>query len=150
MEKKEGSSLFQQFRVLGQITGSIPFHYQEHKIQSFLTTTIEKQWIVYECNKLTVRLIGPSNRYSITAICTLPELVFAAVENKIVVWNRLNNLGLLEVHDAPIILLQTLGKNYIISVDLEQKLLIWNVHYIKQTKRASINQKVLILNYCSP
>eukprot|EP00198_Chlamydomonas_reinhardtii_P009303 XP_001698640.1 predicted protein [Chlamydomonas reinhardtii] len=71
-------ALFKPFRALGYITDNVPFAVQRRGKETFVTTSVGKNFQVYNCNKLTLSLVGPQLPGDIRCLAAKGDLTFAA------------------------------------------------------------------------
>jgi len=124
-ENDNGSNIFQELRTIGRICNSVPFDFAQRGAEGFLTATIGKSWLVYECRKLVVQFVGPSLPDVINAICTCAGRIYCATGKTITVCNRTELLGSLRHHKGTITHLEPLGNEYFMSMGKDNTFCVW-------------------------
>ncbi|KAB1212058.1 hypothetical protein CJ030_MR5G024630 [Morella rubra] len=123
--------IFQPFRAIGYITSSVPFSVQRLGTETFVTVSVGKAFQVYNCEKLTLVVVGPELPKKIRALASYREYTFAAYGNEIGVFRRAHQVATWSRHRAKVNLLLLFGE-HILSVDVEGNLFIWAFKGINQ------------------
>ncbi|CAJ0829013.1 9830_t:CDS:10 [Entrophospora sp. SA101] len=80
--------IFQPFRAIGYVTNDIPFDLQALGHAYFLTACVGNSFHVYDCSKLTLKIVGSLTEKPITALASFKENTFVACSQDIIMFNR--------------------------------------------------------------
>lgn len=116
--------IFEPFRAIGYITSEVPFSVQRLGTETFVTVSVGKAFQIYDCAKLTLRLVGPQLPKKIRALASHRDYTFAAYGTEIGVFKRNNQVATWSRHEEKINFLLLFGE-YILSVDMRGNLFIW-------------------------
>lgn len=116
--------IFEPFRAIGYITSEVPFSVQRLGTETFVTVSVGKAFQIYDCAKLTLRLVGPQLPKKIRALASHRDYTFAAYGTEIGVFKRNNQVATWSRHEEKINFLLLFGE-HILSVDMRGNLLIW-------------------------
>uniref|UniRef100_A0A7S2WDF5 Small-subunit processome Utp21 domain-containing protein n=1 Tax=Mucochytrium quahogii TaxID=96639 RepID=A0A7S2WDF5_9STRA len=83
------SRLFEGYRTVGVVCDDVPFDLKLLGKERFATVSIGKSFMVYDLEKLVVKIVSPSvlDR-DISAIASAKEITFTACGDEIVQWDR--------------------------------------------------------------
>ncbi|KAK7271798.1 hypothetical protein RJT34_27998 [Clitoria ternatea] len=123
--------IFETYRVLGCVAGSVPFSVQKRGTETFVTVSVGKAFQIFNCAKLNLVLIGPQLPKKITALASHGDYTFAAYGNNIAVFRRAEQVATLSSHNAKVKLLLLFGM-HIVSVDTSGNMLLWAIEEINQ------------------
>lgn len=116
--------IFEPFRAIGYITSEVPFSVQRLGTETFVTVSVGKAFQIYDCAKLTLRLVGPQLPKKIRALASHRDYTFAAYGTEIGVFKRNNQVATWSRHEEKINFLLLFGE-HILSVDMRGNLFIW-------------------------
>ncbi|KAJ6795772.1 WD repeat-containing protein 36 [Iris pallida] len=116
--------IFEPFRAIGYITSEVPFSVQRLGTETFVTVSVGKAFQIYDCAKLTLKLVGPQLPKKIRALASHRNYTFAAYGTEIGVFKRNTQVATWSRHEEKIDFLLLFGE-HILSVDIRGNLFIW-------------------------
>jgi U3 small nucleolar RNA-associated protein 21 len=119
------SQVFCPFRAIGLYCDSVPFALQKRGNETFIATSIEKSFQIYNCDKLNIVQVGEQHAKKIRAIAMSRMLTFTASGPDIFIFSRGKKVGALVGHFRRVYLLSILG-DHLLSVGEDNQLKVWD------------------------
>lgn len=118
--------LFKPFRALGYITDDVPFAVQWRGKEAYVTVSVGRTWQIYNTAKLTLVMVGPQLRHTVTALAVKGDLTFAATGAVIEECKRMHKVGEYAGHRGTVLQMLVIG-DMLLSLGADRRLLIWRI-----------------------
>ncbi|CAA7054164.1 unnamed protein product [Microthlaspi erraticum] len=123
--------IFEPFRAIGYITGTVPISVQRLGTETFATVSVGKAFKIYDCAKLNVVTLSPLLPKKIRAFASFRDYTFVAFGNEIAVFRRAHQVATWSKHVAKVDKLLLFGE-HVLSLDVEGNMFMWEFKGIKE------------------
>lgn len=120
------SQVFRPYRALGLVGERIPFALQHHGAETFLSTSLGKNFHTYNCDKLRLSFVSALHERKIRAILMQKEFVITGAGPLVHIWKRGKAVAMFKGHQATITHLYAFG-DHLLSVSRDSVLKIWDM-----------------------
>ena len=120
-------ALFAPHRVLGQIASDVPFSMHKRGTETYATTASGRSFHIYDCNKLTLAMLGPMHETDVTGVCAKRDFTFCTCGGrKIYCSRRVHITCELVGHLSEVVYMFAFG-TLLVSVDRSDCVLVWDI-----------------------
>lgn len=81
-------SLFTEYRALGVVSDSNPFHLQKLGNNTFITSSVGRSFHVYDAEHIRLVAVGNPSLHRISALFAVGQNTIASCHNQLALWHR--------------------------------------------------------------
>lgn len=125
-----GSKLFQRNRALGYVSNHIPasVRFMKNRQENIIVTCVGRSFHVYSCNHFRLICVSSLHPDEISCLASDYRFTYSAAGKNIYIWRSGSVVKhFLKGHKKKIHLLLPFGNEYLISVDSDSTLKVWNI-----------------------